>query len=57
MLERVADLLIDTEAAFFEAQARHRRERSVDTRLALREASKALDAAKAEAERVLQESM
>jgi hypothetical protein len=53
MLDRVANLLFETEAAFFDAQSRHRRERSADSRLALREATQALDRAKDEAERVL----
>jgi len=53
MLDRVANLLFETEAAFFDAQSRHRRERSADSRLALREATQALNRAKDEAERVL----
>jgi len=55
MLDKVADLLFETERAYFEARARHQVEKSADTRLALREASQALDDAKAEAERVLWE--
>lgn len=55
MLDKVADLLFETEAAYFKAQSRHHVERSSESRLALREAAQALEAAKAEAERVLWE--
>jgi hypothetical protein len=50
MMEKLADLLIDTEAAYFEARARNDRERTPETRQALRAAQQRLDAAKAEAD-------
>ncbi|MBN2359493.1 MAG: hypothetical protein JXR83_08555 [Deltaproteobacteria bacterium] len=50
MMEKLADLLIDTEAAYFEARLRHDSERTPETRLALRLAQERLAAVKAEAD-------
>ncbi len=53
MLERLADLLIDTEAAYFAARAQNEREHSAASRQALRQAQEQLAAAKAEADAAL----
>jgi hypothetical protein len=53
MYDRIAELLIETEAAFFAAHNRHQQERSSASRSALQQAQQALDEAKHEAEHVL----
>jgi len=50
MMERLADLLIDTEAALCEARDANAREHSSESRQALRLAEERLAAAKAEAD-------
>lgn len=55
MLDTIADLLIDSEAAFFEARSRHILEKSAESRHALREAAQRLEDVKAQAERVLKD--
>lgn len=53
MMEKLADLLIDTETALWEARAINERERSAESRQALRLAQERLTAVKAEADRAL----
>jgi hypothetical protein len=53
MMEKLADLLIDTETALWEARAINERERSAASRQALRTAQERLAAVQAEADRAL----
>jgi len=53
MMEKLADLLIDTETALWEARAQNERERSAASRQALRMAQERLAEAQAAADRAL----
>jgi hypothetical protein len=56
MFDQLIDLLTETESAYFAAVERHQREHSQGSKRALKEALARLDAAKAEADRLLHQS-